>query len=47
MKKLLFFVLGFIAYPLVFVPLLAHFAPQWLLDGWIEAYANYLRALGV
>lgn len=50
MKKVMklagLFVLGFAAYPLLFVPICIHFAPNFL-EWWIYTYAEYLRMWGV
>lgn len=38
--------LGFVLYPLVFVPLGIKLFPGFM-DWWIQVYAHYLRLLGI
>lgn len=47
MKTVAAFLLGFLAYPLVFVPIMAHCAPEAFWNGCVHVYAAYLRLLGV
>lgn len=35
-------VLGFLAYPALFVPLMHKYCPQ-VMDSWIQLYAEYLK----
>lgn len=43
--KLLLFVLGFAAYPLLFIPLMVKFCPNTFAT-YLEYYADYLRLWG-
>jgi cytochrome bd-type quinol oxidase subunit 2 len=44
-RKGLWFFLGFVAYPLLFVPVGMWFFPR-IMDQWIHIYADYLRLWG-
>jgi hypothetical protein len=44
-KFVLVFVLGFLAYPGLFVPIGAKFTPE-AMNWWIKTYAEYLRLWG-
>jgi len=45
MKKVLAFLLGFVAYPALFVPMMNLWFPR-ALDVWVQWYAEYLRVWG-
>lgn len=45
LKTLALLVVGFAMYPLLFVPLMAKFAPD-ALGKWLAVYADYLRVWG-
>ncbi len=46
LKNLTLVVLGFVLYPLVFVPVMFTFFPS-LLNWWVHVYEHYLRWVGI